>query len=432
MCGMEAKFRARSIGCPFLWWCQVCYDVNKHKDLPHDKEFPILCHKCNHQPATCRVQSQLKSCWSYWCYTCLEKDAHDDQSHDDMVIHDLDSASESNEDENVDDGADDAVDDGTQSSSSFSSWHLPLASNLQALELQSNGDTMSIASSQSFMMAYELLENDDTASMSSFQMVANTAPSVVDPDEQQEQQQQQDQDPDAEQEPHMDALSIEGNAASSVGDDDPDAQQQDAQGINLGRWQEEQEILIAIDKTKPKEDEAPVADSSSSSSSNMPTLAASLKLPTPKPKGKKVQRWPLSDFQWPDLRPHGKVGLTGLVPIPEVVFDAEMHTSEYVDSSGCTQTVFTHGSMESSSQVPMCAMHHVFHPHCQACVNHQFFKDKHNHEVELAKAIEASLDTSCIIYIDSLPFCSKHEDSMVEGCPTCNQVCDLRDQLSQA
>ena len=139
---------------------------------------------------------------------------------------------------NVDDGADDAVDDGTQSSSSFSSWHLPLASNLQALELQSNDDTMSIASSQSFMMAYELLENDDTASMSSFQMVANTAPSVVDPDEQQEQQQQQDQEPDAEpdaQEPNMDALSIEGNVASSVGDDDPDAQQQDAQGINLGR-----------------------------------------------------------------------------------------------------------------------------------------------------------------------------------------------------
>ena len=373
MCGMEAKFRARGIGCPFLWWCQVCYDVAKHKDLPHDKEFPILCHKCNHQPATCRVQSKLKPCWSYWCYTCLEKDAHDGQSHDDMVIHDLDSASESNEDENVDDGVDDAVDDGTQSSSSFSSWHLPLASNLQALELQSNDDTMSIASSQSFMMAYEVLENDDTASMSSFQMVANTAPSVVDPDEQQEQQQQQDQEPDAEQdeqEPNMDALSIEGNVASNVGDEDPDAQQQDAQGINLGRWQEEQEILIAIDITKPKEDEAPVADSSSSSSSNMPTLAASLKLPKPKPKGKKVQRWPISDF--------GNVGLTGLVPI------------------------------------------------------HESAKVKHNHEVELAKAIEASLDTSCIIYIDSLPFCSKHEDSMVESCPTCNQVCDLRDQLSQA
>ena len=91
-----------------------------------------------------------------------------------MVMHDLDSASESNEDEHVDDGVDDAVDDGAQSSSSFSSWHLPLASNLQALELQSNDDTMSIASSQSFMMAYEVLENDDTASMSPFQMVANT------------------------------------------------------------------------------------------------------------------------------------------------------------------------------------------------------------------------------------------------------------------
>ena len=148
MCGMEAKFRARGIGCPFLWWCQVCYDVAEHNDLPHDKEFPILCHKCNHQPATCRVKSKLNPCWSYWCFTCLEKDDHDGQSHDDMVIKDVDSASESSEDENVDDGVDDAVDDGTQSSSSFSSWHLPLASNLQALELQSNGDTMSIASSQ--------------------------------------------------------------------------------------------------------------------------------------------------------------------------------------------------------------------------------------------------------------------------------------------
>ena len=121
MCGMEAKFRARGIGCPFVWWCQDCYDVDKHKDLPHDKEFPILCHKCNDQPATCRVQSQFKPWWSYWCYTCFEKDAHDGESLDDMVMHDLDSASESNEDENVDDGADDAVDDGTQSSSSFSS-----------------------------------------------------------------------------------------------------------------------------------------------------------------------------------------------------------------------------------------------------------------------------------------------------------------------
>ena len=249
MCGMEAKFRARGIGCPFVWWCQDCYDVDNHKDLPHDKEFPILCHKCNQQPATCRVKSKLKPCWSYWCYTCLEKDDHDGQSHDDMVIHDLDSASESNEDESVDDGVDDAVDDGTQSSSSFSSWHLPLASNLQALELQSNDDTMSIASSQSFMMAYEVLENDDTASMSSFQMVANTAPSVVDPDEQQEQQQQSSVHElhQLEQEP---GVADGGDEASNVADvgsnvaDVGDDQQPVAKGIvqanELAKWREDQ------------------------------------------------------------------------------------------------------------------------------------------------------------------------------------------------
>ena len=190
MCDMQAKFRARSIGCTFLWWCQVCYDAHDHKDLPHDKDFPILCHKCNDQPASFKVQSQLKPWWSYWCYTCFEQDEHDGESLDDpFVWHVLDSASDSNEDEKVDDGADDAVDDGTQSSSSFNSWHLPLASNLQSLALQSNVDTMSIASSQSFMMAYQLLDNDDTASMSSFQMLANT-------DEQQDQEQQQDQEPD--------------------------------------------------------------------------------------------------------------------------------------------------------------------------------------------------------------------------------------------
>ena len=408
MCSMEAKFRARGIGCPFLWWCQVCYDVAKHKDLPHDKEFPIFCHKCQHQPATCRVQSQLKPCWSYWCYTCLEKDAHDGQSHDDMVIHDLDSASESNEDENLDDGVDDVVDDGNQGSSSFNSWHLPLASNLQALELQSNDDTMSIASSQSFMMAYQLLDNDDTASMSSFQLLANT-------DEQQDQEQQQDQEPDAEQdkqEPNMGALSIEGNVASSVGDDDPDAE------FTLGRWQEEQEILIAI--ARSKEDQAPVADSSSS---NMPTLAASLKLPKPKPKGKKVQRWPLSQFV-----PKEKDGLTGLVPIPEVDFDPEMHITEYVDSSGCTQVVFTDESIKASSPIPMCPIHLLDHqPHCRECANHQFFQAKYIHDVQLAQAIEQSLDNSSIIYNDGLPWCGKHLDSMQQCCHTCNQVFLLRD-----
>ena len=435
MCGMQAKFRARSIGCTFLWWCQVCYDAHDHKDLPHDKDFPILCHKCNDQPASFRVQSQLKPWWSYWCYTCFEQDEHDGESLDDpFVWHVLDSASDSNEDEKVDDGADDAVDDGTQSSSSFNSWHLPLASNLQSLALQSNDDTMSIASSQSFMMAYQLLDNDDTASMSSFQMLANT-------DEQQDQEQQQDQEPDAEQdeqEPNMDAVTTKGNVA----DDDPDAQQQDAQGIgkdaehNLGGWQEDQEMLIAVEKSI--EDVAPVADSSSSSSSSsMPTLAASIKLPAPRPKGKKMQRWPLSDYV-PSANSQarkckdGKVSLTGLVSIPEVQFDGEMHISEYVDSSGCTQTVFTDGSIKSSSQVPMCTMHHVYHPHCQACANHQFFKEKHNHDVELAKAIEASLDTSCVIYMDSMPYCSKHADNMVEFCQTCKQVCDLRDQLFQA
>ena len=169
---------------------------------------------------------------------------------------DLDSASEEDvaDDGELDDNhADDhdvhavGADDGTKSCSSFNSWHLPLSCNLQELELQSHDDTMSIASSQSFKLAYQVLDNEDNASISSFQMVPTTAPSVADPDEQQEQQQQQDQEQqqqDAhelhqlEQEPDMgaDVASNVGDGGSNVGSNvsvaDPDDQQPDAQGID--------------------------------------------------------------------------------------------------------------------------------------------------------------------------------------------------------
>ena len=119
--------------------------------------------------------------------------------------------------------------------------------------------------------------------------------------------------------------------------------------------------------------------------------------------------------------------------------------TEYVDSSGCTQAVFTDESIKSSSPVPMCPIHGLDHkPHCRECDLHQFLQVKYIHDAQIAQAIEQSLDkkghqasghqqlelmldNSSIIYIDGLPWCSKHLDSMQQCCHTCNQVFLLRD-----
>ena len=477
MCTMETTFRARdaTIGGIFVWWCQSCYDAHPHTDLPHDKNFPIMCHKCNEQPATCRAKTKLTPDWLYWCYSCYERQS-DPAPFEDTTVVDLDDASDEDGHDVASDEDEHGVhaDDGTHSCSSFNSWHLPLSHNLQALELQSHDDNASMSSSQSFMLAYQVLENDDNASMSSFQMV-----SVADPDEQQEQHQQQGQEHqqqcdhglhEPEQEPVesnvADVADVESNVAEvgSVLDDDQGIdqasdQQPDAQGIHqaseLAKWREEQEVLIAIEVSMHEEQlqiaeaaaataaaKAAVADNSnskgsssnSSSSNSMPTLAATLftqKLPK---RTQKKPRWPLSDFQIkPSRLPSAfTVHKTGLEAIPEVHVDEALQMSEYVDSSGCTQAVFTDGSI-MGSPVPMCPIHLLdYQPNCRECVNHQFFQAKHNHDVQLTQAIEQSMKTSSskIIYTDGLPCCSMHDDSMQQGCHTCNQVLLLRDELS--
>ena len=492
MCDEVASFRARRVNCPFIWWCQSCYDAHQHKDLPHDIEWPIMCHHCNDLPATCRAKSVLNPNWLYWCYHCFERHPHQEPL-EDMTYVDLESASEedvANDGELDGDHEDEhdvhaaEGDGGTQRCSSFNSWHQPLSCNLQALELQSHADTMSIASSQEFALAYQVVDKDDIASISSFQMVPTTAPSVADPDEQQEQQQQQDQQQQQQdahdlhqlaQEPVMGADcesnvgDVGSNVGSNVGNADPEDHQPDAQGIDkdkhnmaseFAKWREEQELLIAIEMSLHEQDVhqgknqlAPVADSSSSSKSSSSNSSSSNNMPTLLGKQKKTSkkpRWPLSDYVigkqdnekalkdfkvkgQQHVKEHAKVGRTGLEAIPEVHVDEAMHVLEYVDSSGCSQIVFTDERIQQCSQVPMCPIHLLdYKPNCRECANHKFLKEKHTHDVELAKAIEYSLDSSSIIYIDSLPCCSKHTTNMMQWCQTCNQAFELREQFSQA
>ena len=49
------------------WWhiclvVPICYEAHQlPSDVPHDIDFPIMCHKCNDQPATCRAKTKLSS-----------------------------------------------------------------------------------------------------------------------------------------------------------------------------------------------------------------------------------------------------------------------------------------------------------------------------------------------------------------------------------
>ena len=169
------------------------------------------------------------------------------------------------------------------------------------------------------------------------------------------------------------------------------------------------------------EEKAAIAFNINSKGSICSSSISSNSMPTPKKLPKNTGKVPnRSQFR------------TGLEAIPEVQVDEALHMSEYVDSSGCTQAVFTDESIKASSPVPMCPIHLLDHqPHCRECANHQFFQEKHIHDVQLAQAIEQSLDSSSIIYIDGLPWCRKHDDNMKESCHTCNQVLLFRDEFRQ-
>ena len=96
VCHNVAAFRARGEGKPFIWWCNVCYGRHDHADLPHDTDYPIMCHQCNDLPSTCRIKSVLNPDWLYWCYPCYANHEHHEPI-EDITYMDLDSASEDSE-----------------------------------------------------------------------------------------------------------------------------------------------------------------------------------------------------------------------------------------------------------------------------------------------------------------------------------------------
>ena len=160
VCGLSATFRARAIAEPFSsaepfsWWCQACYDVMEHDDLPHDIEDPILCCHCDDLPATMRIQSPSNS--SYWCFLCYERAEHGDEPHH---VHDLDSASDESDQEDEDELAMD--------SASLKSWHHVMQSPSDASSRHDIEDDCS--SNSRFMLSYavvdEYAQSNDSCTM---------------------------------------------------------------------------------------------------------------------------------------------------------------------------------------------------------------------------------------------------------------------------
>ena len=428
LCGQESMFRARPIGKPFLWWCQACYDTHQHPDLPHDTEWPLLCHDCREQPANFRSKGKVEPWWKYWCYTCFERtDDHLDDVAD-IEVRDLDSASE---DELDDDEYENDEHAEVESCSSLNSWLKPDACNLEALELdamstQSNArddDTVSMSSSNSFNLVFSKMDNDDTASVSSFQM----EPQQQEQHAHAQQEQQQDLDQDPHEEPDQSQLEL---------------YQEPHQECSFGSWQEEQEVLLALEVSLQDvgHDSSNHSSSSSSSSSNSSSSSAASAPPTlelPRVRNqKKVPRWPLSDVQVPNsgkpkVPKAFKTGLAQMQTIDEVVgTHDEIHTCAYVDSSGCKQTIFTDKST-TSTNVVMCPMHlQEYRPHCRACEEYRFMQTKHQFDVAMAQSIEDSYNTGSIIFIDQLPCCSSHGQELRQWCDTCMKVVVLRDQMA--
>ena len=149
---------------------------------------------------------------------------------------------------------------------------------------------------------------------------------------------------------------------------------------------------------------------------------------------RKVPKLPLSDFQKVPKQA-SKVPEPKKVPmetIDEIMGSHDqMHASEYIDSSGCTATILTDKPTTTSSQVMMCPVHHLEHNrYCRACSNYQFMKEKQQYSMAMQHSIQDSYDTSSIIFIDELPYCSSHELEMQEWCLTCNKVIILRNQIA--
>ena len=110
----------------------------------------------------------------------------------------------------------------------------------------------------------------------------------------------------------------------------------------------------------------------------------------------------------------------------------QLHASECIDSSGCTATIFTDKPTTTSIEVLLCPIHQLEpNRYCPACSNYQFMKEKQQYSMAMQHSIQDSYDTSSIIFIDQLPYCSSHVQDTQEWCGTCNKVVALRYQMAQ-
>ena len=200
-----------------------------------------------------------------------------------------------------------------------------------------------------------------------------------------------------------------------------------AAAISFGKWQEQQELDIALALPLEQQEKSKLLSSSSSSSSSSScssnSAAATAAVPAAvlaaaqqkKTKQKKVARWPLSDFQAKPLQP---IQEQPILAIP------------YHTRSGCVETMFTNQEDDDAVAHSPCTKHGLdHHPHCRDCVNYQFMLAKSQHAMAEQTALELSLDNSKIVGpVGPYMQCSKHGEHLKEDCPTCMKICDLKDQ----
>ena len=258
MCGELGQFRARPIAMSsFYWWCQECYNHHDHQDLPHDVEHPILCWKCAELPATMWVENvaslpgQHIGARTYWCHVCYISDEITMPHR----VHDMDSASEDDDDQ------DSELDD---DASSCSSWN-------------------QIGSSSS--SSWNHIE-DDAKSLKQHEQPGSSPSSAL---------QQQDQRPTAEQQQQEPSPAAAGAACH----------------VNFGTWQEGEDIefAIALSLSLAAECESRHVSSSNSSSASASAVPAA---PEKLQRGTRLQR-----CQKLQRGVHPKSGLTFLEAIQE-------------------------------------------------------------------------------------------------------------------
>ena len=389
----EHNFRARAPGKVWFWWCNDCYAL-KFQEPHHEIEHPIPCAHCRKAPASMRACGSHPNNLGhvttvYWCFHCYETYDHQDLPHQ---TFDLDSDSD-DEDSAQDDEVAPQV--GHQDDlQSMGSWCY--ADDTMSLKSWNKLDD-DAKSNDSFMMSWAQLD-DDAQSNSSFQMVAL---------EQQEQEEQQppiaeelelEEETQQQQQQHQQKP---GRMVEILALDEP------APAPGFGSWVEDDELQIALAISKA---EAEDSSSSSSSSSSRTCMAASA--------AHTLQRKEIS-------KTAKKIPKTKLQPIQE---NCEIFPLQYQSSSGCIELSFLHEFSEDAA--PICPVHSwLFHPHCAACANVQFLRQKYQHELQEHQAIEASLDTSYITHKDGKPSCSNHQIPQ-ESCNTCQQVVELLDQLA--